>query len=109
MNRTPYRKIAPIGANPASRSQDQHRTGARIERGAEPSADRKAVGPEVLVYVIRPNGTALYIPLEIAHELRVGHGAKLTPDQYESPSVQDLIMRRLEKETKKRACKSSEE
>jgi len=57
---------------------------------------------EHLVYVIRPNGTALYLPALLAESLGVMHGALLTVAQYEGDEVQGLIERRMQSEGKRK-------
>lgn len=46
---------------------------------------------EPLIYVIRPDNTALWLPLDVVQSLRVRKGQKLSADQFASPQVQAVL------------------
>lgn len=58
---------------------------------------------EVNIYVVRPNGTALWIPDSVAARMRLQSGDTLTVKQYESDDIQGLIARRIAAEKGRKA------
>jgi hypothetical protein len=47
--------------------------------------------PEVLIYVIRPDNTALWLPPELMDMLELWEGEKLTEEQFNHPAIQQLL------------------
>lgn len=58
--------------------------------------------PLLVVYVLRPDNTALWISEELAVRLNVQHGDRLTREQFESKPIRDEIAARIKKQTEKR-------
>lgn len=56
---------------------------------------------ELLIYTIRPNNTALWLPEELATLVGAKKGDKLTTDQYGHQAIQRLIADRSVKKEKK--------
>lgn len=55
--------------------------------------------PEHLIYLIRPNNTALWLPSDTARRIKAKKGQRLTREQYDNPEVQSLINDRSIKRT----------
>lgn len=56
---------------------------------------------DTLIYCLRPDNTAIWIPEGTAWELGLKRADKLTPDQMASRQIFALIERRLGKKAKK--------
>lgn len=57
---------------------------------------------EPLIYTIRPDGTALWLPAELCSILFIKRGQRLTPEIYRRREIQDLLSRRIiEQEARK--------
>jgi hypothetical protein len=50
---------------------------------------------EAMIYTIRPDRTALWVPEILASSLGLRRGQALTPEQYQHEEIQGLIARRL--------------
>lgn len=50
---------------------------------------------ELMVYTLRPDGTAIYLPDLMAESLGLKHGAQIPPEVYSGHEIQGLIARRL--------------
>ena len=50
---------------------------------------------EAIIYTVRPDGTALWLPAILAGSLNIRSGQHLTIDQYQHAEIQGLIARRL--------------
>jgi hypothetical protein len=53
----------------------------------------------LLVYTLRPNNTALWLPEKLTQAIGARRGDKLTEKQFRDVRVQDLLRRRLECKT----------
>lgn len=53
---------------------------------------------EHLIYTVRPDGTALWLPAGLAASLGIQYGQQLSRDLYGHEEIQGLIERRLEAE-----------
>lgn len=53
---------------------------------------------EHLIYTVRPNGCAIWLPALLAGSLGLGYGARIPREIYEGHEIQGLIARRLEVE-----------
>lgn len=56
----------------------------------------------LLVCVLRPDNTALWLPYELARSLQIRHGDRLTKEQFESKPIRDEIAERIKKQTERR-------
>ncbi|GEM_PF-5856558 len=52
---------------------------------------------ELLVYTLRPDNTALWLPESLANAIHAHRGDRLTEDQFQNPQVQELIALRARK------------
>lgn len=48
----------------------------------------------MLVYTLRPDNTALWLPEAICKALKIKDGQRLTAEQFSEPSIADLVQRR---------------
>lgn len=53
-----------------------------------------------LIYTLRPNNTALWLPETLTWELGIKRGDKLTPEQMSSRQIFSLLEKRLAKKAK---------
>lgn len=53
-----------------------------------------------LFYAVRPDNTAIWLPLDIMEKLGIKKGDKLTPDQMGSPDIFRLLEKRMNKKRK---------
>ncbi len=60
---------------------------------------------ELLIYTLRPNNTALWIPVDLATAVKLERGMRMPLEQYGSAQVQPLIegRRRTDDATRKNA------
>lgn len=52
----------------------------------------------VFIFLLRPDGTSVWLPEAMAVELGASHGQRLSLDQFERPCVQELLAMRRRNE-----------
>lgn len=54
--------------------------------------------PEPLLYALRPDDTAIWLPYPLASRLGVGRGQKLTAAQFDDSELQRLLVNRVQEQ-----------
>lgn len=57
---------------------------------------------EYLIYTLRPDNTALWLPSPVVEEIGATRGSRLTPEQFNSPPVKDWIAQQVKRQAEGR-------